>query len=79
MDVCHIELDRRSVGSTSKPEVEILAVFTSFEEEDIVAGVEIGKAIEGRIVVVRGLRVEFRVLVGVRKEGVDVAEQVSVS
>lgn len=43
-------------------------MFPSFEEEDVVAGVEISEPIESGIVVVRGLSIEFSVFVCMRKK-----------
>ena len=77
MDIAHTELDRRPVGSTRQPQVQILAAFACFEEEDVVAGVEICEAIESGVVVIGGFCIEFCVFVGVRKKRGEVIEKMS--
>ena len=56
-------LNCRSIRRFGNPGVEVFAL-SSLEEEDIVAGVEIGELVE---LVEFGFRVEFCVLSGVRE------------
>ena len=55
-----------------------MSLFARFEEEDVVAGMEVCEGVEGAVVVVAGFRVEFRVKVRVREQVVEVLEEVSV-
>lgn len=68
MDVVDVEFDRGAVRRTREPQIQILTVLARFEEEDEVAGVQAGEAVEGGVVVVGGLGVEFGVFVGMREE-----------
>lgn len=52
MDVANTEFDCWPVGCAREPQVEILAVFASFKEKNIIAGVQIGKRIQSCIVIV---------------------------
>jgi hypothetical protein len=70
-----VHLDGRAVGRLGQPEVEILAL-AGLEEHDIVAVVEVGELVELREL---GLGVEFGVFARVRKKGVEVVKQVTVS
>ena len=65
MHIRHTELDGRSVGRTSEPKVEVLSVLARFEEEDVVAGVQVSESVQSGVIVVRGLRVELCVFVSV--------------
>lgn len=67
--VGHAELDRGAIGSPRQPQVQILTVLSRLQKKDVVAGMKVGQAVEGGVVVVGRLRVEFGVLVGVWKEG----------
>lgn len=73
-----MELDCRSVGRFRKPKIEICAIFASFEEKDVVAGVEICKGVESGVVVVARLCIKFCVFVGVWEEGVEVCQKMAV-
>lgn len=75
VDVLAVHLDGRAVGRLGQPEVEILAL-AGLEEHDIVAVVEVGELVELREL---GLGVEFGVFARVRKKGVEVVKQVTVS
>ena len=79
MHVADVEFYGRTVWRLREPEVEILSLFARFEEEDVVAGVEVCEGVEGAVVVVAGFCVEFRVEIGVWEEVVEVLEEVSVS
>ena len=70
MYIADVEFYRGPVGSLCEPEVQICAVFARFEEEDVVAGVEVGERIECGVIVVAGFCVEFCVFEGVWQEGV---------
>jgi hypothetical protein len=75
VDVLAVHLDGGTVGRLGQPDVEILA-FAGFEEEDVVAVVEVGELVELREL---GLGVEFGVFARVGKERVQVVEEVAVS
>jgi hypothetical protein len=62
-----------------KPKVQVLSTFARFKKEDVVAGVQIGEAVESRVVVIGGFGVKLRIFVGVRKEGMEVVQKMSVS
>lgn len=64
-----------SVWRLRQPNVEILAL-SRLEEHDIVAVVQIGELVE---LVQLSFRVEFCVFAAVRKKGVQVAEEMTVS
>jgi hypothetical protein len=70
-----VHLDGGTVGRLGQPDVKILA-FAGFEEEDVVAVVEVGELVELREL---GLGVEFGVFARVGKERVQVVEEVAVS
>jgi len=70
-----MHLDRRAVGWFREPDVEVLAL-TRLEEDDVVAVVEVGELVELREL---GLGIEFGIFAAVRKESIEVAEEVSVS
>lgn len=80
VQVGDVELDRRAIGRTSKPEVQVLTLLTSLEEENHVAGVKVGKRVKEQIVS-SGLLlgVKFAFLVSVRKQRRKVGEQVSMA
>ena len=70
-----MHLDRGAVGRFREPEVEVFA-FARFEEEDVVAVVEVGEFVElGQL----RFGVEFGVFAAVWEEGVEVGEEVAVS
>jgi hypothetical protein len=52
VEICDTEFDRGTIRRLCKPEVEVLTVFSSFQEEDIVARMQIGKSVESRVVIV---------------------------
>lgn len=52
MHIAYVKLDCGSIRGLRKPEVEICAVLASFEEEDVIAGMEVCEGVEGGIVVV---------------------------
>jgi hypothetical protein len=52
MHIAHAEFDCGPVGGTGEPKVQVFAVFSGFEEEDVVAGVEVCECVESGIVVV---------------------------
>lgn len=79
VDVGDAEFDGGPVGRGREPQVEVLGVLARFQEEDVVAGVEVGEGIEGRVVVVVGFGVEFGVFVGVGEERGEVVEEVPLS
>lgn len=75
VDVLGVEFYCRAVWGVAEPEVEVFA-FAGFEEEDVVAVVEVGEFVElGEL----GFCVEFGVFAGVGEEGVQVGEEVAVS
>ena len=75
VDVLGVEFYGGAVGRVAEPEVEVFA-FAGFEEEDVVAVVEVGELVElGEV----GFCVEFGVFAGVWEEGVKVGEEVAVS
>jgi hypothetical protein len=75
VDVLAVHLDGGAVGRLGQPDVEILA-FAGFEEEDVVAVVEVGKLVELREL---GFGVEFGIFARVGEERVQVIEKVAVS
>jgi hypothetical protein len=77
MHITHAKLDCGPVGSTCEPQIQVLAMFSGFEEEDVVAGMEISECVEGVIVIVGGLGVEFGVFVCVRQKRAEVCEKMS--
>lgn len=70
-----MELHSRTIRRLREPDVEILGL-SGLEEEDIVAIVQIGELVQ---LVEVGFRVEFGVFAGVRKERVEVVQQVAVA
>ena len=72
--VLQVHLDRRPVGRFAHPYVKVLAL-ARLEEENVVAVVELGKFVE---LVELSFRVEFCVFAAVRKEGIEVIEEVPV-
>lgn len=52
MDICDAEFDGGAVWWLCEPEVQVLAVLASLQEEDVVARMQIGKSVERRVVVV---------------------------
>ena len=80
VQVGDVELDRRSVGGARQPEVQILTLLLSLEEEDHVAGVEVGEGVKEQVVS-SGLllRVELGFLMGVGKQRRKVGEQVTMA
>lgn len=50
-----------------------------FEEEDVVAGVEVCEGVECGIVLAVGFRIELSIFVGVWKEGLKIVEKMSMS
>jgi hypothetical protein len=52
MHVADTELDSRTIRCICKPEIQILSMLSCLEEEDVIAGVEVGKGIQSGIVVV---------------------------
>lgn len=52
VQICDVEFDRRSIGWLREPKIKVLAVFASFQEEDVVAGMEISQSIESRVIIV---------------------------
>lgn len=64
MQILHVELYSWSIGGFAHPEIEVLP-FAGFEEEDVVAVVEVGDFVE---VVEFGFGVEFGVFAAVGEE-----------
>jgi hypothetical protein len=62
-----------------EPEIQILGVFAGLEEENVVAAVQVGEGVEGRIVVVVGFCVEFGVFVRVREEQRQIVEEMALA
>ena len=56
-----------------------MCTFSSFQEEDIVAGMKFGEGIEGFVVIFGGFGVKLRVSMGMRKEGMQVVEEMAMS
>lgn len=54
-------------------------MLAGFKEEDVVAGVKICESIKGSIVVVRRFRIEFRVFVCMRQQGIEVGKEVTMA
>jgi hypothetical protein len=52
MYIADTEFDCGAVGRAGEPKVQVFAVFSGFEEEDVVAGVEVCECVESGIVVV---------------------------
>jgi hypothetical protein len=75
VNILAVEFYGGTVRGFGEPDVEILA-FAGFEEEDVVAVVEVGEFVE---LVQLGFRVELGVFAGVREEGVEVVEEVAMS
>lgn len=73
--VLEVHFDGGAVGGFAHPDVEVFG-FAGFEEEDVVAVVEVGEFVE---LVEFGFRVEFGVFATVREEGVQVVEEVTMS
>lgn len=79
MHITDVELDGGTVWSLREPKIQILTVLASLEEEDVVAGMQVGEGIESAVVVVGGLSVEFRVFECMWEEGVEICEEMSVA
>jgi len=79
MHVADVELDGGTVRSLREPKIQILTILASLEEEDVVAGVEIGEGVESTVVVVGGLCVQFRVFESMWEQGVKICEEMSVA
>jgi hypothetical protein len=73
--VLAVHLHRRAVRRFRKPYVQILAL-PRFEEEDVVAVVQVGELIQ---LVQLGLSVEFGVFARVRQKRMQVGEEVAVA
>lgn len=52
MDVAYTEFDGRAIWRLGQPEIKVLTVLARFQEEDVVAGVEIGEGIQSGVVIV---------------------------
>lgn len=80
MQVVEVELDGGAVRRTRKPEVEILAVLASLQEEDHVARVKIGERVQQQVVT-GGLLlcVKLGLFVGVGEKGAEIGHQKSVT
>jgi hypothetical protein len=75
VDVLAVQFYGRAVGRFGEPQVQVLA-FAGFEEEDVVAVVEVGEFVQlGQL----GFCIEFGVFAAVGEEGVEVREEVAVS
>lgn len=75
MYVLAVHFHGRSVRRFGEPDVEILA-FSRLEEHDIVAVVQIGELVQ---LVQLGFSVEFSIFAAMRKECVQVAEEMAMS
>jgi len=73
--VLEMHLQGRAIGRFADPYVEVFAL-SRFEEEDVVAVVELGQFVE---LVELGLGVELRIFAAVGEEGVEVVEEMSLS
>lgn len=73
--VLEMHLHGRAIGRFADPYVEVFAL-SRFEEEDVIAVVELGKFIQ---LVELGLGVQLCIFAAVRKEKVKIVEEMSVS
>lgn len=73
--VLEVHLYGGAIGGFAHPDVEVFA-FAGFEEEDVVAVVEVGEFVE---LVEFCFGVEFGVFTTVGKEGVEIIEEVAMS
>ena len=75
MQVVQVKLNGGAVGGLCDPDVEILAL-AGFEEEDIVAVVEVCKFVE---LVELGFGVELCVFATMGEEGMEIVKEMSMS
>lgn len=64
-----MEADRRAIGGARNPEIQILAAFASFEEENHIARMEIRERVQKEVIAGGFLfGIEFRLFVGMREQ-----------
>lgn len=73
--VLEMHLHGRAIGRFADPYVEVFAL-SGFEEEDVIAVVELGKFVQ---LVELGLGVQLRIFAAVGKEKVEIVEEMSMS
>jgi hypothetical protein len=80
VQVVEVELNSGTVRRARQPKVKILAVLLGLEEENHIAGVQVGEGVEEEVVA-SGLlfSIELGLFVGVGEETTDIRHQVSVA